>query len=115
MRPGEPMAERTAWRIHNIADKVVVADAGILSSSNLRDLDETGLRFIVGPRVTKAPKERLRTWSPTSAGMAPRSLTGRSSTSSPPATTPRHSREDQRPDGEGEAGNSLQRILVIGR
>ncbi|EON25046.1 hypothetical protein CF8_0947 [Nocardioides sp. CF8] len=36
---------------------VVVADAGMLSSSNLRDLAEAGLRFIVGSRVTKAPKD----------------------------------------------------------
>lgn len=42
---------------HGIADMVVVADAGMLSSSNLRDLDEAGLRFIVGSRVTKAPKD----------------------------------------------------------
>ncbi len=42
---------------HQIADMVVVADAGMLSSSNLRDLDEAGLRFIVGSRVTKAPKD----------------------------------------------------------
>ena len=41
---------------HGIADMVVVADAGMLSSANLRDLDEAGLRFIVGSRVTKAPK-----------------------------------------------------------
>jgi hypothetical protein len=42
---------------HGIADMVVVADAGMLSSSNLRDLDDAGLRFIVGSRVTKAPKD----------------------------------------------------------
>jgi hypothetical protein len=42
---------------HQIADMVVVADAGMLSSSNLRDLDEAGLRFIVGSRVIKAPKD----------------------------------------------------------
>ena len=42
---------------HGIADMVVVADAGMLSSSNLSDLDEAGLRFIVGSRVTKAPKD----------------------------------------------------------
>ena len=36
---------------------VVVADAGMLSSTNLRDLDDAGLRFIVGSRVTKAPKD----------------------------------------------------------
>lgn len=40
---------------HDIADMVVVADAGMLSAGNLRELDEAGLRFIVGSRVTKAP------------------------------------------------------------
>lgn len=40
---------------HGIADMVVVADAGMLSASKLRDLDAAGLRFIVGSRVTKAP------------------------------------------------------------
>lgn len=42
---------------HEITDMVVVADAGMLSSSNLRDLDQAGLRFIVGSRVTKAPND----------------------------------------------------------
>ena len=36
---------------------VVVADAGMLSAKNLRELDEAGLRFIVGSQVTKAPKD----------------------------------------------------------
>jgi hypothetical protein len=40
---------------HGLADMVVVADAGMLSASNLRALDDAGLRFIVGSRVTKAP------------------------------------------------------------
>jgi len=40
---------------HNLADMVVVADAGMLSTSNLRELDESHLRFIVGSRATKAP------------------------------------------------------------
>ena len=40
---------------HGIADMVVVADAGMLSAGNLRELDEANLRFIVGSRVTKAP------------------------------------------------------------
>ena len=40
---------------HDIADMVVVADAGMLSATNLRELDDAGLRFIVGSRVTKAP------------------------------------------------------------
>ena len=42
---------------HSLVDMVVVADAGMLSSSNLKDLDEAGLRFIVGSRVTKAPAD----------------------------------------------------------
>ena len=40
---------------HNLADLVVVADAGMLSAANLKALDEAGLRFIVGSRTTKAP------------------------------------------------------------
>lgn len=42
---------------HEITDMVVVADAGMLASGNLRELDEAGLRFIVGSRVTKAPND----------------------------------------------------------
>lgn len=40
---------------HGLADMVVVADAGMLSTSNLTTLDEAGLRFIVGSRAVKAP------------------------------------------------------------
>jgi len=40
---------------HGIEAMVVVADAGMLSAGNLADLDEAGLGFIVGSRVTKAP------------------------------------------------------------
>ena len=40
---------------HGVADMVVVADAGMLSAANLTAIDEAGLRFIVGSRVTKAP------------------------------------------------------------
>lgn len=36
-------------------EMVVAADAGMLSAGNLKDLDEAGLKFIVGSRVTKAP------------------------------------------------------------
>jgi len=42
---------------HQIADMVVVADAGMLSESNLADIDAANLRFIVGSRQTKAPKD----------------------------------------------------------
>src|SRR5699024_6068967 len=40
---------------HALADMVVVADAGMLSTSNLTALDEAGLPFIVGSRAVKAP------------------------------------------------------------
>ena len=40
---------------HGIEGMVVVADAGMLSAANLDDLDDAGLGFIVGSRVTKAP------------------------------------------------------------
>jgi hypothetical protein len=36
---------------------VVAADAGMLSTSNLKALDELGLSFIVGSRATKAPAD----------------------------------------------------------
>ena len=42
---------------HGLADMVVVADAGMLSAANLRELDDANLRFIVGSRVTKAPTD----------------------------------------------------------
>lgn len=50
-----PIVKQFAER-HDIADMVVVANAGMLPSENLRELDEAGLRFIVGSRATKAPK-----------------------------------------------------------
>ncbi|MBB2891036.1 transposase [Flexivirga oryzae] len=40
---------------HQLADLVMVADAGMLSAANLKALDEANLRFIVGSRSTKAP------------------------------------------------------------
>jgi hypothetical protein len=40
---------------HGLEGIVVVADAGMLSAANLRELDEAGLRFIVGSRQTRAP------------------------------------------------------------
>jgi Transposase DDE domain len=44
---------------HNLTDTpmVVAADAGMLSASNLKDLDEAGLGFIVGSRSVKAPAD----------------------------------------------------------
>jgi hypothetical protein len=42
---------------HNLTDTpmVIAADAGMLSASNLKDLDAAGLGFIVGSRTVKAP------------------------------------------------------------
>jgi hypothetical protein len=40
---------------HHLAGLVVVADAGMLSASNLTDLEKEGLKFIVGSRSAKAP------------------------------------------------------------
>ncbi|MGB3685814.1 MAG: IS1634 family transposase [Ornithinimicrobium sp.] len=42
---------------HGLADIVIVADAGMLSAGNLKELDAAGLRFIVGSRVVKAPND----------------------------------------------------------
>lgn len=43
---------------HQVTDMVVAADAGMLSAKNLKELDDAGLRFIVGSRQTKAPLGR---------------------------------------------------------
>ncbi|MGC0249408.1 IS1634 family transposase [Pseudactinotalea sp. Z1748] len=40
---------------HSLADIVIVADAGMLSAGNLKELDAANLRFIVGSRSAKAP------------------------------------------------------------
>ena len=42
---------------HSVESMAVVADAGMLSASNLKELDTAGVRFIVGSRVTKAPAD----------------------------------------------------------
>ena len=46
---------RTFQARHQLEGMVVVADAGMLSQANLRQLDEEGLHFIVGSRQTRAP------------------------------------------------------------
>lgn len=40
---------------HGVPDVVVVADAGMLSASNLNALEDAGFGFIVGSRITSAP------------------------------------------------------------
>ncbi len=42
---------------HQVRDMVVVADAGMLSASNLNALEDAGFWFIVASRQTKAPAE----------------------------------------------------------
>ena len=42
---------------HQIADMVVVADAGMLSAANLNALEDAGLSFIVASKTSRAPKE----------------------------------------------------------
>lgn len=42
---------------HGITNLVVVADAGMLSETNLTALENAGYGFIVGSRVSKAPKD----------------------------------------------------------
>ena len=79
-----PIVRQFADR-HNLADIAIVADAGMLSATNLHALDQAGLRFIVGSRVTKAPADlesHLR-WH--GIGTVTRSPTGSSSTRSPHA------------------------------
>jgi hypothetical protein len=51
-----PIVKAFAER-HQLADVVVVADAGMLSAANLKELHAADLRFIVGSRVTKAPND----------------------------------------------------------
>ncbi|WP_213576540.1 transposase [Rhodococcus sp. USK13] len=38
-------------------EMIIAADAGMLSATNLKDLDAAGLEFIVGSRVMKAPSD----------------------------------------------------------
>jgi hypothetical protein len=40
---------------HQIPEVIVVADAGMLSEANLADLEDAGLRFIVGARIPDIP------------------------------------------------------------
>jgi len=53
-----PVIEASCAR-HDIKQStmVVAADAGMLSANNLKELDGSGLSFIVGSRMTKAPND----------------------------------------------------------
>jgi len=49
-----PVVDRFKAR-HDIEHMVIAADAGMLSATNLKALDDAGYLFIVGSRATKAP------------------------------------------------------------
>ena len=49
-----PVVDRFKAR-HDIEHMVIAADAGMLSATNLKALDDAGYSFIVGSRATKAP------------------------------------------------------------
>lgn len=67
---------------HSLSDMVVVAGAGMMCAVKLKDLDDAGLRFVVGARQVKPPQT-----APTSSiGVAPRSPTDSPPTRSPPGT-----------------------------
>lgn len=98
---------------HGVADMVVVADAGMLSTTNLEAIDAAGLRFIVGSRVTKAPHDLAKYFhwhgnaftdgqSSTRSPCAARRLTP---TSSRPALSPSGRRRSTRPRG-GPSGRT---------
>jgi transposase len=40
---------------HQLPEVTVVADAGMLSEANLAELEDAGLRFIVGARIPDVP------------------------------------------------------------
>ena len=40
---------------HGLSEVTVVADAGMMSEANLKDLEDAGLRFIVGARIPELP------------------------------------------------------------
>lgn len=51
---------RKLQKIHGIKTLTIVADAGMLSSSNMKDIAKAGLTYIVGARLGNLPKEKLQ-------------------------------------------------------
>ncbi len=45
---------------HHLPEVIVVADAGMMSEANLKDLEDAGLRFIVGARIPEVPYQVAR-------------------------------------------------------
>lgn len=46
---------------HNLSDFVVVADSGLMTESNLSEMDELGYRYIVGARIKNESKQ-VKQW-----------------------------------------------------
>ena len=107
-RPRPPRSSRSSRPFqarHGLADMVVVADAGMLSASNLRELDEAGPavhRRLPGDQGPDRPGLA------TSAGTATRSPTGSSSTPSPPGTG---RKSENNPTLQGRTGLGPRRSI----
>ena len=52
---------------HALPEVTVVADAGMLSEANLKELEDAGLRFVVGARIPDVPYQ-VREWRRTHPG-----------------------------------------------
>ena len=58
----KPTPSSPSFNRHGLHDFVVVADAGMLSTGNLKALDEAGIFFIVGARQSQAPHDLEQYW-----------------------------------------------------
>ncbi len=52
---------------HGLPEVTVVADAGMMSEANLKELEDAGLRFIVGARIPDVPYQ-VKKWRQQSSG-----------------------------------------------
>jgi len=102
-----PIIEQFQAR-HRIADMAVVADAGMLSAANLRELDRAHLRFIVGSRQTKAPADLAGhfRWHGDALADGQRIDTITPATATPGAGTP--------PTGPNRSGTSMSTLSTGG-
>ena len=94
-----PIVKAFAAR-HGIEGMVVVADAGMLSATNLRELDAAGLGFIVGSRQTTAPLD-LAAPLPLARGGVHRRAGHRHDHPQAPTSPPRERPERARPNRSG--------------
>lgn len=61
---------RSFVEAHGITDVVVVADAGMMSEKNLKDIEDAGWSFIVGGRIPEVPYA-INQWKKTHPGAEP--------------------------------------------